>query len=187
MTSSDWINLALTVLSFFLAAISVVSVVLTLRQNNRMIENSTRPYLSLYGESTNFSVFQFYIVLKNFGQSRAIITNFSCDIDLSKCTVIDDSLVPLINDLPVPFEHIIGHTLNPGQSIRFPVNYFNMLSLNKEPTFIVEYSSSEKKYTDKVQLHLLAHKDYLNVYASPNKEPEQVISKVMQDMVIRNL
>lgn len=187
MKITDWINLTLTIASFALAAISVISVILTLQQNNRMIENSTRPYISLYGESTTFSAFQFYLVIRNFGQSSALITNFSCDIDLSKCTIIDDSILTTIKKAPIPFKNIIGYTLNPGQALQFPVNYFNMLNLNKKPTFIIEYSSSEKKYKEKVQLNLSFQLDYLNVYASSDKEPEQVISKVLQDMIIRKL
>ena len=37
------VNIALCILSFILAAISVVTVVITLRQNNKMISESTRP------------------------------------------------------------------------------------------------------------------------------------------------
>ena len=38
MTIGDWINVVLCILSFVLAAISVVTVVITLRQNKKMIE-----------------------------------------------------------------------------------------------------------------------------------------------------
>lgn len=187
MKLTDWINLALTIVSFLLAAISVVSVILTLRQNNRMIENSTRPYISLYGNTTHYSVFNFYLVLRNFGNSGALITNFFCDIDLSKCIAINDTILEIMNNRPIPFEHIIGYTLNPGQALQFPVDFYKMLQLNKTPTFVVEYSSSEKKYTEKFQLNLLAHFDYLNCYASSDIKPEQVISRVLQDMIIRKL
>ena len=61
MEASDWINMSLSILSFILAAISVITVVLTLRQNNKMIEESSRPYISVYGDETNFSSPQFYI------------------------------------------------------------------------------------------------------------------------------
>ena len=43
MEISDWINVILCILSFILAAISVITVVITLKQNSKMIENSTRP------------------------------------------------------------------------------------------------------------------------------------------------
>ena len=55
MTVSDWINLSLSILSFILAVISVVTVVITLRQNHKMIEESNRPYITVYGDETNFS------------------------------------------------------------------------------------------------------------------------------------
>lgn len=42
------VNIILCVLSFILAVISVVTVVITLRQNNKMIEESTRPVISIY-------------------------------------------------------------------------------------------------------------------------------------------
>ena len=46
MDVSTIVNIVLCVLSFILAVISVVTVVITLRQNNRMIEESTRPFIS---------------------------------------------------------------------------------------------------------------------------------------------
>ena len=45
MDTSTIVNIILCVLSFILAAISVVTVVITLRQNNKMIEESTRPVI----------------------------------------------------------------------------------------------------------------------------------------------
>lgn len=55
MTVSDWINLSLSILSFILAVISVVTVVITLRQNHKMIEESNRPYITVYGRDTPYS------------------------------------------------------------------------------------------------------------------------------------
>ena len=40
MSIGDWINTILCILSFLLAAISVVTVVITLKQNSKMIEES---------------------------------------------------------------------------------------------------------------------------------------------------
>ena len=55
MSISDWINVVLCILSFVLAAVSVVTVIITIRQNNRMIQNSTRPYIVLTIATTFFS------------------------------------------------------------------------------------------------------------------------------------
>lgn len=72
MSITDWINLSLSTLSLILAIISVVTVVITLRQNNKMIESDSRPYITVYGDMTNFSDLQFYIIVKNFGKSGAL-------------------------------------------------------------------------------------------------------------------
>lgn len=47
MDLSTKVNIVLSVLSFILAVISIVTVVITLRQNNKMIENSSRPYVCI--------------------------------------------------------------------------------------------------------------------------------------------
>ena len=48
MTTSEIINLILCILSFVLAAISVITVVITLKQNNKMLEANVRPYVVVY-------------------------------------------------------------------------------------------------------------------------------------------
>lgn len=80
MQISDWINVVLCVLSFFLAVISVVTVVITLRQNQKMIENSTRPYIAISYETICVAPNKNnrYIVVKNYGQSAAEIKDVSC-------------------------------------------------------------------------------------------------------------
>lgn len=44
-------NIILSALSFLLAFISIVFVIVTLKQNNRMLEASSRPYISIYLET----------------------------------------------------------------------------------------------------------------------------------------
>ena len=84
MDVSIIINIVLSILSFVLAVISVITVVITLKQNNKMIENSTRPYIVIYGRYTNFQDPTYYLVVKNMGQTGASISGFSCDIDLAQ-------------------------------------------------------------------------------------------------------
>ena len=91
MEISDIINIILCILSFLLAVISVVTVILTLKQNNKMIENSTRPYIVIYSKITNFQNQLYYLIIKNMGQTGAEIVNFKCDTDLSKFSYIFDN------------------------------------------------------------------------------------------------
>lgn len=79
MEISDWINVILCILSFALAAISVVIVVITLRQNKEMIENATRPYVSAkYETITTPTGTSKYVVIKNYGQTAAQILEANC-------------------------------------------------------------------------------------------------------------
>lgn len=66
MDISIIVNIALCVLSFVLAVISVVTVVITLRQNHKMIDNSTRPYVIVYSSVTNFQSPGYYLCVKSF-------------------------------------------------------------------------------------------------------------------------
>ena len=77
METATVVNIILSILSFVLAVISVVTVVITLRQNNKMIEDSTRPVVSIYNDQINTGNILFYLVVKNFGQSPAYITKLS--------------------------------------------------------------------------------------------------------------
>ena len=51
MDLSVKVNLALAIGSFVLAAVSVITVIITLLQNNKMLKESTRPYITIYIDS----------------------------------------------------------------------------------------------------------------------------------------
>ena len=108
MSISDIINIILCILSFVLAAISVITVVITLKQNSKMIENSTRPYITIYGKKTECGILKYFLVIKNFGSSGAVITDFHSEIKLEDYSSEYN---------PNPFRHIIGTHLAPNQSI----------------------------------------------------------------------
>lgn len=81
------VNIILTILSFALAAISVITVIITLRQNNKMLESNSRPYVVaylVYQESPS----HIYLCIKNFGNTSAIVKtlNIIPEISLHKKT-----------------------------------------------------------------------------------------------------
>lgn len=178
MEISDKINLSLSILSFALTVISIVTVVITLRQNRQMIENATRPYLAIYGAITNFQFPQYYLVLRNFGQSNALITSFTSSIDLSQCADTADA---------IPFEHIVGFTLAPNQAIQVPVEYRALTPITQELTIAMEYTSGTKKYKETSVINLPAHADYPITRASTNGAELKIISYTLQDIATRML
>lgn len=179
MRLSDWINLCLAILSLLLSIISVVTVVITLRQNKKMIESTSRPYVVIYGEITNFSNLMFYIVMKNYGKSGAKIKKLSCDVDLSRY-----SYSPSI----VPFGHIENTMLAPNQNIICNLDFLQLNRDNVETlNFIIEYEFCGKTYTESFPVNYAVFRKNLVTKAStPNKELK-TISYAIQELVQKNL
>lgn len=111
-----------------------------------MIEESTRPYISIYGASTYVCSSNYYIVLKNFGQSSAIIHEFLYDFDLAKCTVNSSS--------DEPFQFIDNSTIVPGQSLHALIDLSKALKETKVINFHISYSSGIHKYDEDFCLNL---------------------------------
>ncbi|MCM1199796.1 MAG: hypothetical protein NC312_01030 [Bacteroides fragilis] len=125
------VNIILCVLSFILAAISVVTVVITLQQNNKMIEESTRSIISIYTEEINAGDPFFYLVVKNFGQSPAYITKFEYDFDFNGCYKIRNDKNYL--------QKLHKSVLALGQSRICMLDY---TKIDKEVTFVISYQSN---------------------------------------------
>ncbi len=82
MDVSIIVNIVLSVLSFLLAAISVITVVITLKQNNKMLEASSKPYVVaylVYQEAPS----HIYLCIKNFGQTGAIVKSLKIEPEFS--------------------------------------------------------------------------------------------------------
>ncbi len=76
------VNIILAILSFFLTVISIVTVVITLKQNNKMLESSSRPYIVaylVYQEAPS----HIYLCIKNFGNTSAIVKSLNINPTLS--------------------------------------------------------------------------------------------------------
>lgn len=176
---SDRINVALCILSFLLAVISVITVAITLRQNHRMIENATRPYVTVYGAVTGFDASQFYLVIRNFGQSSALITEFSSSAELSQLVMAEE--------LPIPFEHIVGQTLSPNQAMHFPISHLAVRSLDAPLSFHIRYSSFPKSYDESVTVSTQSFCDLLFVHAGKESDTLRVISNTLQEIAVNQL
>lgn len=179
MIIGDWINVVLCVLSFVLAAISVVTVVITLRQNNKMIESSTRAYIAVSGQSINVQSPEFLLVVKNYGNSSAIIENITFDIPLK----------PYMYALDIePFSAVTNATLCPNQNIVCNLNPVKMGEDNITIiTCTVTYTSNGKKYVEKQIINFEAL--CKNVVTKANTEGKElkIISYALQEMLKKNL
>lgn len=143
MQISDWISIVLCILSFLLAAISIVTVVITLRQNHKMIENATRPYIAISYETTCLAKNEpkRYIVVKNYGQSAAEIKSVSC-VGLQNEAFLDQ------------FNNLKDSSLAPMQRRIYYLQDSIDSKKNGPVTFSYTYFGNGKQYTESTIVQL---------------------------------
>ena len=180
MTTSDKIQLLGIAISALTSIIAIIISVHTLRQNSKMIEDSSRPHIGVYGVSTYICDRHYYIIIKNFGQSIAHIESLTYDFDLAKLALRDGL---------DPFGSIDGTSIAPGQSYRCAINF------DKVPTdkisyihFHIKYSSGTHNYEDEISLKIAGNLGNLEAHKTSKKTPAlEVISETLQDMHIKSL
>ena len=128
-------NIIFCLLSLVIVVVSVKVALATLKQNNRMIEDSTRPYVGMTGEHVNNSSTEYKLVLKNYGSSEAFVREI---------TFVGTSLKGALPVKPErePFEHLVGSSILPGQSF---VCILNGTVIDGLPSYIetrIKYESS---------------------------------------------
>lgn len=182
-------TIVLSVLSFLLALISVVTVIITIRQNNKMIEQSTRPVISIYTSQINVGSPSLYLIVKNFGSSPAVIRTISCDHDFADFLMGSNSLnhEELVNYDPIKV--LPGTIMAPGQSKICGLNYRNLPS--ELVIDIVYEGTTGKHYKDCFKFDPKAGNGMIiGKSAGDNKDSLKDIKNIsytMQEMLQKNL
>lgn len=173
LTGSDLIQIIGIVCTSVTSIVAIVISVASLKQNSKIIEESNRPYISVYANCIKISEPMLYLIIKNFGETSGTITAFSTDKDLSKCTV---------NEEYVPFENIVGTTLNPKEQIIYAIEPF-LDSLN----ISITYKSTVKIYSENIHLNLISQYDSIHPRAIGNGKELENISCALQDIAEKML
>lgn len=178
MNTSDIINLILAIATIILSITSIVIVIISLNQNSKMLESTTRPYINIYGTSTFYSKEKdYYFVIKNFGNSSGKITSIISDEDLSKLA---------IKGFASPFSFIDGLVLSPNQSYQILVDHDALREINKDCISVtITYEGLGKTYRESTAINI----KYLlkNINVRTDSDPIGTISGVIQDISNRNL
>ena len=161
LSNSDIINLFAATTSLITSIIALYFSYKALMQNNKMIEESSRPYISIYVESITLCEQTSFFVIKNFGNTPAYINDFKYDPILKELK----QEPALIND---QFDYVKGITLAPGQSKMLTYDVAKLPC--DELIFTIEYSSS-KHYSETIRLNV---KNYIHI---PVNRPESHIIK----------
>lgn len=175
MLISDKINIVLCILSFVLAAISVVTVVITLRQNNKMIQNSSRPYVVAVAQIVNFQGPSLYLVIKNYGNSGATISKVIFSIDLRKYSYSKEF---------TPFSKISNTFIAPNQSLLCSLDKSKMLKDGfKSFDVSIEYTDGIHNYSDTFIINFEVFVDNIQTRASTDGKELKIISYALQELV----
>lgn len=131
-------------LSIILGIISLLIALITVNQSNKMIEEQTRPYITIHGQKTYLGLAKYFIIIKNYGTTAATIIKFDFD-----STIKDYILLHNYN----PFEHIVNTTLAPGQSVFIELDLSKLKGKNLVFEFDIKYKAI-KKYKEKIILNV---------------------------------
>lgn len=179
LTTSDIVQIIGIISTGITSIIAIVISVIAIKQSSKSLEEATRPYISAYVSSTQFGQPIAYIVLKNFGNTSAVISDFKCNVDLSKHTY---------NPNAIPFDKINGLSLSPRQKIIYPIN---LRDENKELLEKIKisytYSDSNKKYSEDITLNISEYCNSINLRSYEEKTPMRSIAYSIQDIAEKML
>lgn len=187
MNISNAIQMTGILVSLITSLIAIGISVKSLKQNSQMIENSTRPYIGIYGASIYVGSRSYYLTVKNFGKSSATITSFTCDFDLTKC--VDDRVNDEKNTSPYkkPFENIENTTMSPGQAFHAIIDFNKAIAQTKNINFYIKYSSGTHKYEDTICLNLIGNLGNYVLFPETSKSSLATISDTLHDMHVHSL
>lgn len=174
-------NTIFCLLSLAIVVISIWVAISTLKQNSKMIEDSTRPYIGLTGEHVNNSATEYKLVLKNYGSTEAFIRE------------IEFVGVNLRGSLPVktdrePFEHLVGSSVLPSQSFICILNGAIVDDLPHNIETRIKYDSSAgKTYESTFNVPLGAYCDIPSGRVYDRKEPYKTIAFTLQTIADKML
>ncbi len=172
LSPSDVIEIIGIIVSTSVSIIAIIISVKTLKQaqitneqNNRMLEESTRPYIAIYLDAITICEQNSFFVLKNFGQSPGKIILFEFDPILKTLQTGQEPGDKLINE---QYDFVKGLTLAPGQS---KMMLCKVTLIPKDTvTFKIGYVFSQKYYEETFELHV---KNYAHI---PVPRPETQIT-----------
>lgn len=157
MTPSDWIEILGILASVITSIIAIIISVKTLQQNNKMIEESTRPVLTIYSKYVDDHL---YIILKNLGNSPCIVDSIQTDLNIT-----NEEKQPFTGN---PYENISGATIPPKKSIICTLIPYSLKKRNFK--FVLKYHSQSKSYTDECEVNCDADNIFPDLY--PTIDPK---------------
>ena len=162
----------LSVITAVTAIISVIISVFTLMQNSKMIEESSRPYLTAEIDHIGTA---FYLRFKNYGKTAATIDSINLNNNAKKVQ---------LKDFKDVYDDFCGNTIPPNYSFMTCILQDSVSGDENRIAIDIQYHSSVKKYKEHIQINLSAYKRLLESRRSiDDQNANIVIGKTLQDLV----
>lgn len=157
--------------------VAVIIAICTLKQTAKQIEESTRPYLTVYQTRINLGEIRNILILKNFGKSAAKINSINYDEKLLKLSYFENY---------EPFKSTVGTTIAPGQSFKCEIK--PSVSKDFEVVFDISYTSlSNKEYNEKITLKLDSNRQNIQQRIDLKDSNLNKVFYAMQEMIEQSL
>lgn len=153
LTTSDIIEIISIISSVIVSVVAIIISLLTLRQNSKMIEESTRPNIQIYPLYINAIM---YLIIKNFGSSEAYIDEIECSHNFTKEETLGDNLGSHI------FDRMQGAIFSPGYSIKCPLIGYKVP--NEEFNFKIKYHFASKTYESTFSFNPVSNAPFADLY-----------------------
>lgn len=179
MSTSDIIEIISIIVSAFTSSVAICISVIAFKQSERILEETTRPYITIYSDTITVCEQSSYFVIKNFGHSSAVITDFRYDPILKQTH-------QLSNLFCNQFDSIAGIVLAPGQSKLLPYK-ISALPIDVL-TFSLSYQSNVKKYNETVTMNVknFNHLPVTRPQSKPPKTEERLVQS-LQELIERSI
>ena len=179
LNPSDIIQLFGIIASLITSIVAITISLVTLRQNSKMIEDASRPVISIYIDTITLCEQTSYFVIKNFGSAPARITKFTYD----SCLKETPQKFKLFCE---QFDYVKNIILAPGQS---KLLEYNMTKLPVDTVhFQIDYSFNRLNYSENITLNV---KNYIHL---PVTRPESHIPsgnarevQILREMLERSM
>ena len=172
MTTSDWIQIIIATITLFSVISSIVIAVKTIKQNSKMIKDSSRAYIIFYIDY-HPQTDKYYLIIKNFGNSigKLKFIKITPNLDWNK-TNANPNINPLTDSTNV--------LLAPKQKIS---SWFDFVKY-PDKVFDIElsYETMNEIYVEnyKIDLSYLNNYEWIHSYAfdDNSNDYKQILYKI---------
>lgn len=172
LPESDKIQTISIICTSILSIIAILISVITLIQNNKMVFESNKPYISIFSKVISFSSPHLYLVLKNFGSSGATILNIDYNAELD--TFFERK----------PFKNMKNVFIAPNQSFVYPLDFDK--NIDSIINFKITYKYLNKTYVDNHCVNFSHYHDICFTKVHSSKDLRE-LSEVLQEIVMQDI